>query len=555
MNCSLGDLALGNNLTVTITVTPTQISTLTITNTLGVGADVTVDPTTGNNSVSQITAINPVNLVATLTDWPDPALSGAPLTYTLLVTNTGPAPATGLRLTDTLPVSLTPNIITTSQGNCTLGGPIVCNLDDLGNGNTLTITLVVTPTLLGTVINLAQVTANEPDLNPANNLSTQTTLIDPADLRVTKVAALSLVKPNQPLTYTLLITNTGPAAATGLVLTDTLPSGVTFSSAVFNQGSCTNASSLVICPLGSLAAGSTLTGTLIVTPTLAARRIITNTVTVTGNQPDPVNANNTMATSSTVDVYPIYLPWVAVNHCQGPFYADNFSNFGSGWPTGDNGSVRREYLNGEYRVLLRPTGAWIGSTSGFKQSNYIATVEVRNATGFYGTYGLVFGLAENNWSQFYTFEIDLDGYYVLWRYSSGSWNILAVGFSGSLHPGIATNRLKLERNGTLIKAYANGQLLVSFSDSSFTGLRRVGLIVSTYNEHNVDARFDNLAVYPVGCQLADALSLTNETFSAGTATAGQEAGRTNSATGSRKPSQTLQDFTLEAGPTAIPSKP
>jgi hypothetical protein len=36
------------------------------------------------------------------------------------------------------------------------------------------------------------------------------------------------------------------------------------------------------------------------------------------------------------------------------------------------------------------------------------------------------------------------------------------------------------------------------SDGSYTGLRHLGLTVSSYSESNADARFDSFAVYPLG---------------------------------------------------------
>ena len=61
------------------------------------------------------------------------------------------------------------------------------------------------------------------------------------------------------------------------------------------------------------------------------------------------------------------------------------------------------------------------------------------------------------------------------------------------------NRLKVKRDGALIEAYANGELLASVSDGSYTGVRHVGLIVATYDVQIADVFFDNFVVYPVTC--------------------------------------------------------
>ena len=67
-------------------------------------------------------------------------------------------------------------------------------------------------------------------------------------------------------------------------------------------------------------------------------------------------------------------------------------------------------------------------------------VDVRNATGVYGSYGLVFGLSDD-FSQFYDFEIDPLGNYAIYRYGSGTFTLLVQDSSGSIHTGTATNRL------------------------------------------------------------------------------------------------------------------
>ena len=221
-----------------------------------------------------------------------------------------------------------------------------------------------------------------------------------------------------------------------------------------------------------------------------------------GTQLFPITANGGWEPSTNAsDFAPIsriFIPLAARDYCSGPFYTDNFSNPGSGWPINDVGSVRWEYLNGEYRILVRNISWEAGARANLQVSDHILAADVRNATGVYGTYGLIIGLSDD-WSQFYLFEIDPGGYYAIWRYDAGSWTVLASGLSGNINTGVASNRLKIERNGTSIKAYANNQLLATVSDSTHTGPRRVGLMVFSYDQPNVDIRFDNFSVYNVNC--------------------------------------------------------
>ncbi|MCB0150938.1 MAG: DUF11 domain-containing protein, partial [Caldilineaceae bacterium] len=50
---------------------------------------------------------------------PDPAITGAPLTYLILVRNLGPSNADGVIAGDILPSGFTPTNVSSSQGGCT----------------------------------------------------------------------------------------------------------------------------------------------------------------------------------------------------------------------------------------------------------------------------------------------------------------------------------------------------------------------------------------------------------------------------------------------------
>ncbi len=193
----------------------------------------------------------------------------------------------------------------------------------------------------------------------------------------------------------------------------------------------------------------------------------------------------------------VFLPLTLNNYCP-ILYADDFSDPGSGWPEFDDGEIKFAYENGEYRILVRPLSSVAGASSGYKATDFVVVGDVRNATGVYGSYGLLFGLSDD-WSQFYTFEIDPDGNFYVYKYSSGDWTEMYDGWSGAILTGTATNRIMVERNGSIINVYANGVLLASVSDNSYIGSRRVGLVVFSYDQNHVDVRYDNFVVYSVAC--------------------------------------------------------
>lgn len=98
------------------------------------------------------------------------------------------------------------------------------------------------------------------------------------------------------LKYTITVTNNGPPLATGVTLTDTLPSEVLFGSLFASQGSCTGTTAIT-CNLGNLDNGAKATVTISVTATAAGT--INNTAHVTSEVSDPNDTNNS-ATASTI---------------------------------------------------------------------------------------------------------------------------------------------------------------------------------------------------------------------------------------------------------------
>ena len=116
------------------------------------------------------------------------------------------------------------------------------------------------------------------------------------------------------LTYSLTIHNSGPDAATGVRLIDSLPAGgsVSLDQTLNSQGSCLLENSEAIsCDLGSLANNATATMTVIVNVSAFAPLTITNTASVASNIGDSAGANNSATQSTTVAVaYRVYLPVV-----------------------------------------------------------------------------------------------------------------------------------------------------------------------------------------------------------------------------------------------------
>jgi uncharacterized repeat protein (TIGR01451 family) len=124
-----------------------------------------------------------------------------------------------------------------------------------------------------------------------------------ADLKIAKTASAGSVYVGGSLAYTITVENLGPETATGVTVTDPLPSSVKFASATTTVGSCALQGQKLSCNLGTLEAGATAkvgsaTITLTVTPQKAGS--VTNTATVSGEQGDPVTANNQASVTTKV---------------------------------------------------------------------------------------------------------------------------------------------------------------------------------------------------------------------------------------------------------------
>ena len=107
----------------------------------------------------------------------DPAAVNQSLTYTVVVTNDGPDNATGVTLVDTLPSEVTFAKAETTQGSCAeVGGVVTCDLGVMNAHQEITVTVEVTPTMLGTILNVVDVVGAEYDPAPAIHIAKYVTV-------------------------------------------------------------------------------------------------------------------------------------------------------------------------------------------------------------------------------------------------------------------------------------------------------------------------------------------------------------------------------------------
>ncbi|WP_053843311.1 IPTL-CTERM sorting domain-containing protein [Paracidovorax avenae] len=169
--------------------------------------------------------------------------AGDVLTYTMVVTNQGPNPATNVSLRDALgslvSSSGSPGVVSvnTTAGTCTPSGAtnatsstLLCQLGTLASGASATVTVAVRPTVATTAQRSNTATAFSADVvDPVlgNNTSTvQSEVTARVDLVASKtVSPTPRAISGEPITYTVRAKNNGPSSAENVWLKDTLPAG------------------------------------------------------------------------------------------------------------------------------------------------------------------------------------------------------------------------------------------------------------------------------------------------------------------------------------------
>jgi len=235
---------------------------------------------------------------------PATAHPGEQVVYTLDVANAGPIDDTNVTVTDTLPAGVS-YVSDTCGGSYDSGtGVWTWSIGTLAaNGNaTCDLTVTVTTGVPGTISNTATVTGTETDPDPGNNTSTAAfDVVALADLAITKTGSTPSANPEDVVTFTLAVNNAGPSDATGITVTDVIPSGMSYTSDSCG-GSYDAGTGTWTWSIASLANGASMSCNLTVQVDSAASGTLVNTASVTGAETDPDTSNNNSSSSVVVDL-------------------------------------------------------------------------------------------------------------------------------------------------------------------------------------------------------------------------------------------------------------
>jgi uncharacterized repeat protein (TIGR01451 family) len=235
------------------------------------------DDTGVNNSDSEpTTVVREVNLAVTKTDNGVKATAGLTITYDFVVTNNGPSDASGFSLVDYLPSGWS-----WAGGDCAPTGPSVfaCtgNPGLPANGGIQAFkvdVLVPADEKTGSHENDVSVFAISGDieLDSSDNSGTESTVVSrEVILNMTKDVSPGPWYVGGSITYTVTLVNNGVSLASGVSLTDSLPSGIDYVALTYSSpdGTCTDVAGVISCSLKDLKKkdSATLLVTLVPTTT------------------------------------------------------------------------------------------------------------------------------------------------------------------------------------------------------------------------------------------------------------------------------------------------
>ncbi|MFJ4796511.1 glycine-rich protein, partial [Kitasatospora purpeofusca] len=311
--CPAVEIAVNGTASWTLTGTLDPNATATPTNTALVTGGPDPSASTRTAVASPTASPSPqANLTISKTLLTNPVVPGAQIQWRVTVTNNGPSRARNVVVTDQVPTGVTG--ATMRQGvdgaDCPIsGGTATCPAVEIaaGSSQTWTLTGTLDPNATVTPTNTAVVTGGpDPGATARTAVASPTASPSPqANLTVSKSLLTSPVVPGQPVQWRVTVTNNGPSRARNVVITDTVPAGVSGATMTADTGgaNCPISGGTATCPAVEIPAGSSLSWTLTGTLDANATTTPTNTVTVTGG-PDPAASTRTAVASPTASPSP-----------------------------------------------------------------------------------------------------------------------------------------------------------------------------------------------------------------------------------------------------------
>jgi uncharacterized repeat protein (TIGR01451 family) len=202
--------------------------------------------------------------------------------------------------------------------------------------------------------------------NNAGCISTGTAsvaLTNLADLAIS-ISAPSSVNAGAPITWVISVANFGPTGAQNVVVANTLPNGVVFGSAQGTGWNCSVQGNLVGCTTPAISVGNAAPITINATAP-STGGTLTDSATISSNNPDPKSSNNSASVTTTVNVPTPQCPGTAPSLLSP---ANNAANVASpvafSWTSVQNAVAYDLFINGGVATSTTSTSANLGVPAG-----------------------------------------------------------------------------------------------------------------------------------------------------------------------------------------------
>jgi uncharacterized repeat protein (TIGR01451 family) len=283
----IGELASGDSVTLTL-VTSVDDPAVAQVNTATISSD-TFDPDeTNNEDEAVVDAVAADLAVEKSVDNATPD-AGESVEWTIVASNNGPDVALGVEVEDVLPdgVTLVDAVAETGDFDAATG---LWTIGELASGESVMLVLETTvDDPAGAQVNTSTISSDTFDPDDSNNSDEESVDAVAADLSVVKSVDNETPDVGESVIWTVEVSNNGPDGASGVLVEDVLPAGVSLQTALANTGSYDEAAGLWT--VGELDSGETATLIMITTvddPSTAQ----VNVSTVSSDTFDPDDTNN-----------------------------------------------------------------------------------------------------------------------------------------------------------------------------------------------------------------------------------------------------------------------
>ena len=255
------------------------------------------DANQGNNEDDATVVVDCALIEVTKTADAASVSAGDPIGFTITVRNAGAGTAYMVTASDTLNGAYTWSIAAPSAGWTLVGNQLSYAAATLAPGasSSVHVTAPTTADLCGLVPNSVTASAG----NDGTDTATAQTQVLCPDVTIEKTADNSPILAGQAASFEISVSNEGPGTAYDVVITDTLPAGLTWTE---SSEDCSIAAGVLTCQVGTLTpTDEPFTVTVSAPTTVAACGDLPNLAEVSAsNEPDSATENN--SDDATIDV-------------------------------------------------------------------------------------------------------------------------------------------------------------------------------------------------------------------------------------------------------------